>query len=112
MMKFIVRSAAVAAVVVAASSAMAVEKLKIGISSEAYPPFSSQNATNQWEGFEIDLLAALCKEMKVECKIVSTAWDGIIPALKAKKIDSSVRWPTATRRNCPRFGDGSERIAL
>jgi polar amino acid transport system substrate-binding protein len=88
MIKSLVKSAAVAAIVFAASSAGAAEKLKIGISSEAYPPFSSQNAKNEWEGFEIDLLAALCKEMKVECKIVGTAWDGIIPALKAKKIDA------------------------
>jgi len=88
MIKTILKGAAIAAIVVSATSAMATEKLRIGISSEAYPPFSSQNATNQWEGFEIDLLAALCKEMKVECKIVSTAWDGIIPALKAKKIDA------------------------
>jgi polar amino acid transport system substrate-binding protein len=88
MFKSVLKTAAVAAVVFAASSAFAAEKLKIGISSEAYPPFSSQNAKNEWEGFEIDLLAALCKEMKVECKIVGTAWDGIIPALKAKKIDA------------------------
>ena len=47
MIKNILKGAAIAAVVVSASSAMAAEKLRIGISSEAYPPFSSQNATNQ-----------------------------------------------------------------
>lgn len=88
MFKSFIKGAVVVASLALATSAMAAEKLRIGVSSEAYPPFSSQNAKNEWEGFEIDLLAALCKEMKVECKIVSTAWDGIIPALKAKKIDA------------------------
>ena len=70
------------------TSVMAKDVLKVAVSSEAYPPFSSQNAKNEWEGFEIDLLAAVCKEMKTECKIVGTSWDGIIPSLNAKKVDA------------------------
>lgn len=87
MFKSMIKTAAVAAALVVATSAMAKDKIRVGISPEAYPPFTSLNAKNQWEGFEIDLLAALCKQMDADCKIVSIAWDGLIPALNGKKID-------------------------
>jgi polar amino acid transport system substrate-binding protein len=87
MFKSIVKGALVAASVVLATSAMAKDKIRVGISPEAYPPFTTLNANNKWEGFEIDLLAALCKQMNADCEIVSIAWDGLIPALTGKKID-------------------------
>lgn len=87
MFKSIIKGALIAASVVLATSAMAKDKIRVGISPEAYPPFTTFNSKNEWEGFEIDLLAALCKQMDADCKIVSLAWDGLIPALNAKKID-------------------------
>ena len=87
MLKSIIKGAVVVASLALATSAIAKDKIRVGISPEAYPPFTSLNAKNQWEGFEIDLLAALCKQMDADCKIVSIAWDGLIPALNGKKID-------------------------
>lgn len=87
MFKTMLKGALVAASLVVATSAMAKDKIRVGISPEAYPPFTTLNANNTWEGFEIDLLAALCKQMNAECEIVSIAWDGLIPALTGKKID-------------------------
>ena len=52
-----------------------------------YPPFTSQNAAGEWEGWEYDLLMALCAEMNEKCTLIPIAWDGIIPALLEKKMD-------------------------
>ena len=61
--------------------------IKFGVAAEPYPPFSSKDATGTWVGFEIDLMNAVCAQMKANCVLVETAWDGIIPALQEKKID-------------------------
>jgi polar amino acid transport system substrate-binding protein len=52
-----------------------------------YPPFTSQNAAGEWEGWEYDVLQALCAEMNEKCTLIPIAWDGIIPALLEKKMD-------------------------
>lgn len=61
--------------------------LKIGVAGEPYPPFTVKSPDGQWSGFEIDLVHAICKQIKANCSVVETAWDGIIPALSTKKID-------------------------
>lgn len=40
-----------------------------------------------WTGFEVELAKEVCAAAKINCTIVETAWDGMIPALKSKKID-------------------------
>lgn len=66
--------------------AVAAEKLRIGTEG-AYPPFNMINASGQVGGFDIDIALALCARMKVECEVVTSDWDGIIPALNARKFD-------------------------
>ncbi|MFJ5483600.1 transporter substrate-binding domain-containing protein [Pectobacterium actinidiae] len=61
--------------------------LKFAVIAEPYPPFSEKRPDGSWQGFEIDLIHHLCEEMMAKCEIVDTAWDGIIPALLAKKVD-------------------------
>ncbi|PDQ21562.1 amino acid ABC transporter [Mesorhizobium sanjuanii] len=83
-------SAAAAAMLVAGpgfSLAQAQEKLKIGTEG-AYPPFNTITADGKLVGFDIDIADALCAQMKVECELVT--WDGMIPALQAKKFDAIV----------------------
>ena len=54
----------------------------------AYAPWNFTGAGGKLEGFEIDLAAELCTRVKVKCEVVAQDWDGIIPALNAKKYDA------------------------
>ena len=95
----------VAALVLTATAATA--EIKIGFAAEAYPPFTAKNAAGEWEGFEVDLKNALCAAMEEECVVVDVAWDGIIPALLAGKIDAIVASMsiTAERMETINFSD-------
>jgi polar amino acid transport system substrate-binding protein len=77
--------AATAALVLGATSAKA--DLVFATDAAPYPPFTSQNAAGQWEGWEFDLMNAVCAEMNEKCTMIPIAWDGIIPALLEKKMD-------------------------
>ncbi|MBF8780745.1 ABC transporter substrate-binding protein [Pseudomonas fulva] len=77
---------AAAATLVFSANALAAEKLRMGIEA-AYPPFNNKDASGNVVGFDRDIGDALCAKMKVECDVVTSDWDGIIPALNAKKFD-------------------------
>ncbi|MEE8624323.1 MAG: ABC transporter substrate-binding protein [Acidiferrobacterales bacterium] len=80
-----------AALVLVSGAAIAKEWkiVRIGVEG-AYPPFSSVTTSGQLVGFDIDITKALCKEMQVKCSMVQQDWDGIIPALLARKYDAIV----------------------
>ena len=63
--------------------------IRIGVEG-AYPPFSKTEADGSITGFDIDIANALCSEMKAKCTLVKQDWDGIIPALMARKFDAIV----------------------
>ena len=71
------------------STAFADKMVRIGVEG-AYPPFSSVNKDGKLEGFDIEIAEALCKDMGVKCKLIKQDWDGIIPALIARKYDAIV----------------------
>ncbi|RMP29614.1 Amino acid ABC transporter periplasmic amino acid-binding protein [Pseudomonas coronafaciens pv. atropurpurea] len=76
----------IAAATLAFSGSVLAEKMKMGIEG-AYPPFNNKDASGQVVGFDREIGDALCAKMKVECEVVTSDWDGIIPALNAQKFD-------------------------
>ena len=89
-MKNSLKAAMVTVGIALATTAASAETVKIGIGAEPYPPFTSPDASGNWEGWEIDFANAVCAEAKFECEITPVAWDGIIPALTSNKIDAII----------------------
>jgi len=92
-MKKLMKSSAIAlAIVMGAGSAFAAgcpAKVRIGVEG-AYPPFSEITPDGKLVGFDIDIALALCQTMASECTLVPQDWDGIIPALLARKYDAII----------------------
>lgn len=82
-----IKSILVATVVAASFSTAANAEIRLGLDSSNYEPFYSRSADGVWTGWEIEIGDALCTAMQEDCVWVPIAWDGIIPALTAKKID-------------------------
>jgi len=63
--------------------------LRVGVEG-AYPPFSWKESDGTLKGFDIEIAEAICAEMGRNCVLVEQDWDGMIPALLAKKFDAIV----------------------
>jgi polar amino acid transport system substrate-binding protein len=72
---------------VAALGTTARADIRFGFAAEPYPPFLSKDASGQWVGWEADLMAAICTDLKEKCSSAEVAWDGLIPALESKQFD-------------------------
>ena len=61
--------------------------IKIATES-SYKPFSYTDADGKLIGYEIELIEAMCAQMKADCDVISQDWDGLIPGLNAQKFDA------------------------
>ena len=75
--------------------AAAQDKIRIGTEA-AYKPFAWVLPSGELTGFDIDVAKALCTQMGAECEIINQAFDGLIPALNAKKVDAIIASMTIT----------------
>ena len=73
----------------AAAQAPAWKKIRIAVEG-AYPPFSEVGPDGRIKGFDIDIANALCAQLKAECPLVQQEFDGMIPALNARKFDAVI----------------------
>ncbi|WP_201587889.1 transporter substrate-binding domain-containing protein [Psychrobacter jeotgali] len=65
--------------------------VSVKIATESsYKPFSYTDADGKLIGYEIELVDALCAQMKADCEIISQDWDGLIPGLNAQKFDAII----------------------
>ncbi|MCL6264349.1 transporter substrate-binding domain-containing protein [Craterilacuibacter sp. RT1T] len=70
----------------AASQAQAADTLRIATDG-TFPPYSVAAPDGKLSGFDVDIANALCAEMKAKCEIMRYDFDGMIPALNARKFD-------------------------
>ncbi len=82
----------------------AVQKPVIRVAVEgAYPPFNFTDQNNELQGFEVDLLKALCNAMKAECTLVPHQWDGIMRGLVNREYDAIMSSLEITERRQKRI---------
>jgi len=73
--------------VLSATVVGAAEKVYINGIDANFPPFAFVDKTGAPDGFDVKALDWIAKEMGFKVKHQPMDWDGIIPSLKAKKID-------------------------
>lgn len=61
------------------------------IATEAnYPPFNNTTSDGKIVGFDVDVINAVCEEIKAKCTIVAQEWDGLLPGLLTQKYDAVI----------------------
>jgi len=80
---------AVAGLLALAATGVQADALRVGVEG-AYPPFSWKEADGTLKGFDIDFAHEVCKRLGRECVLVEQEWDGMIPALLARKFDTII----------------------
>ncbi len=80
-----------------AAQAQAVDKIRFGV-DPTFAPFESVDAQGNLVGFDIEAGNAICEHLHAKCEWVKMNFDGVIPALNAKKIDAILSGLTITEK--------------
>ncbi|MDN0073703.1 ABC transporter substrate-binding protein [Crenobacter sp. SG2303] len=90
---------AFAALTLCATGAFANEPsvIRFGV-DPTFAPFESKTPDGKLAGFDIDLGNAICAKLHAKCVWVENAFDGIIPALKARKFDAVLSSMSVTEK--------------
>lgn len=77
------------------TNATAEKTLKVG-SDITYAPLEFMDEKNNPEGFDVDLMNAIGKDLGYKVQYVATGWDGLIPALNAGNYEAVISAMTIT----------------
>ncbi len=94
-MKRLIAIAAAAALSVGFAQDLGGATIRVG-SDTTYPPFETVNEQGEIVGFDIDVFNAICERVNCVAEFVTTAWDGIFPALAAGEFDAVASGVTIT----------------
>ncbi len=69
-----------------------------------FPPYSVQNASGEFEGYEIDIANELAEALGVELELVSTDGASRLPLLNSNRVDVNISSWTATNERAKAVG--------
>jgi lysine/arginine/ornithine transport system substrate-binding protein len=69
------------------ASAADIKEIRFGVEA-SYAPFESKTPAGDLQGFDIDIGNAVCAKLKAKCVWVENSFDGLIPALQARKFNA------------------------
>src|SRR6201996_5809636 len=78
---------ATATVAAGTASAADIKEVRFGVEA-SYAPFESKSPSGELQGFDIDVGNAVCAKLKTKCVWVENSFDGLIPALQARKFNA------------------------
>ena len=62
--------------------------LRVGVNADFAPfEFQDENGSSEYQGFDMDLIRAVAKEMGYTADIQNINFDGLIPAMESGNID-------------------------
>lgn len=94
-MKSVLKVSLAALTLAFAVSSQAAEKQLIVATDTAFVPFEFKQG-DKYVGFDVDLWAAIAKELKLDYTLKPMDFSGIIPALQTKNIDLALAGITIT----------------
>ncbi|AJY09684.1 ABC transporter substrate-binding protein [Burkholderia dolosa] len=104
-MKRLIAVVSIALLAVSAGPAIAKDWTTIRFGTDAsYAPFESKAPDGKLVGFDIDLGNEICARLKAKCVWLENDFDGMIPALKAKKFDAVLSSMSITPQRAEQIG--------
>jgi arginine transport system substrate-binding protein len=73
------------------SASFSIHAATLSFATEAtYPPFESVESSGKITGYDIDIMNAVCAQIKTKCTISNAPFDSLIPSLNIGKYDAII----------------------